>query len=32
MVSGLGAQLGAWEKFVVPGAGVISYFHTAFHK
>ncbi|XGW11107.1 hypothetical protein V3C99_012535 [Haemonchus contortus] len=32
MVSGFGAQLGAWEKFLGPEAGVISYFHTAFYK
>ncbi|KAK5964812.1 Triacylglycerol lipase, partial [Trichostrongylus colubriformis] len=31
MVNGLGAQLGAWEKFE-GDAGVVSYFHTAFYK
>ncbi|ETN78105.1 hypothetical protein NECAME_10583 [Necator americanus] len=32
MLNGLGAQLGAWEKFEDPKAGVISYFHKAFYK
>lgn len=32
MLNGLGAQLGAWEKFEGPNAGVISYFHKAFYK
>ncbi|KIH68794.1 triacylglycerol lipase [Ancylostoma duodenale] len=32
MVNGLGAQLGAWEKFESSKAGVISYFHKAFYK
>ncbi|EYC39624.1 hypothetical protein Y032_0649g1128 [Ancylostoma ceylanicum] len=32
MVNGLGAQLGAWEKFESTKAGVISYFHKAFYK
>ncbi|CAJ0609825.1 unnamed protein product [Cylicocyclus nassatus] len=32
MVNGLGAQLGAWEKFEGQKAGVVSYFHNAFYK
>ncbi|WKY15857.1 hypothetical protein Q1695_000942 [Nippostrongylus brasiliensis] len=32
LVNGLGAQLGAWEKFESEKSGVVSYFHTAFYK
>ncbi|VDM79949.1 unnamed protein product [Strongylus vulgaris] len=32
LVNGLGAQLGAWEKFESKKAGVVSYFHKAFYK